>query len=204
MAMITVTGIGPGEVSLLLNRVLDEIEQSDIVIGSSRQLDVVPVTFTGVKKELPKKLLELEVFLQKEKDKKVVILASGEPLLYGIGNWMMTKFEAKDIQIIPGISSMQYMFSQLKLSMNDTYFTSSHGKEPNYDLIFSLSKVALVTDEKTGPYQLAEEIRRRGLKRTIFIGENLSYPNENIRKFDESNVPNEVFNMNVVVLLDEG
>ncbi|SLM86227.1 MULTISPECIES: cobalt-precorrin-7 (C(5))-methyltransferase [Vagococcus] len=202
--MITVTGIGPGEVSLLLNRVLDEIEQSDIVIGSSRQLDVVPVTFTGVKKELPKKLLELEVFLQKEKDKKVVILASGEPLLYGIGNWMMTKFEAKDIQIIPGISSMQYMFSQLKLSMNDTYFTSSHGKEPNYDLIFSLSKVALVTDEKTGPYQLAEEIRRRGLKRTIFIGENLSYPNENIRKFDESNVPNEVFNMNVVVLLDEG
>lgn len=202
--MITVTGIGPGEVSLLLNRVLDEIEQSDIVIGSSRQLDIVPVTFTGLKKELPKKLQELEMFLQKEKDKKIVVLASGEPLLYGIGNWMMAKFEAKDIQIIPGISSMQYMFSQLKLSMNDTYFTSSHGKEPNYDLILSLSKVALVTDEKIGPYQLAEEIRHRGLKRTIFIGENLSYPNESIRKFDESNVPNEVFNMNVVVLLDEG
>ncbi len=202
--MITVTGIGPGEVSLLLNRVLDEIEQSDIVIGSSRQLDIVPVTFTGLKKELPKKLQELEMFLQKEKDKKIVVLASGEPLLYGIGNWMMTRFEAKDIQIIPGISSMQYMFSQLKLSMNDTYFTSSHGKEPNYDLILSLSKVALVTDEKIGPYQLAEEIRHRGLKRTIFIGENLSYPNESIRKFDESNVPNEVFNMNVVVLLDEG
>lgn len=202
--MITVTGIGPGEVSLLLNRVLDEIEQSDIVIGSSRQLDIVPVTFTGLKKELPKKLQELEIFLQKEKDKKIVVLASGEPLLYGIGNWMMTRFEAKDIQIIPGISSMQYMFSQLKLSMNDTYFTSSHGKEPNYDLILSLSKVALVTDEKIGPYQLAEEIRHRGLKRTIFIGENLSYPNESIRKFDESNVPNEVFNMNVVVLLDEG
>lgn len=202
--MITVTGIGPGKVSLLLNRVLDEIEQSDIVIGSSRQLDIVPVTFTGLKKELPKKLQELEMFLQKEKDKKIVVLASGEPLLYGIGNWMMTRFEAKDIQIIPGISSMQYMFSQLKLSMNDTYFTSSHGKEPNYDLILSLSKVALVTDEKIGPYQLAEEIRHRGLKRTIFIGENLSYPNESIRKFDESNVPNEVFNMNVVVLLDEG
>lgn len=202
--MITVTGIGPGKVSLLLNRVLDEIEQSDIVIGSSRQLDIVPVTFTGLKKELPKKLQELEMFLQKEKDKKIVVLASGEPLLYGIGNWMMAKFEAKDIQIIPGISSMQYMFSQLKLSMNDTYFTSSHGKEPNYDLILSLSKVALVTDEKIGPYQLAEEIRHRGLKRTIFIGENLSYPNESIRKFDESNVPNEVFNMNVVVLLDEG
>lgn len=202
--MITVTGIGPGETSLLLNRVLEEINQSDIVIGSSRQLEIVPESFKGEKKVLPKKLSELEIFLTSNMEKRIVVLASGEPLLYGIGNWMTAKFDKQDVRIIPGISSMQYMFSQLKLSMNDTFFTSSHGKEPNYDVILLLPKVALVTDSKIGPYQLAEEVKKRGLKRTIFIGENLSYPEERIRKFNESNVPDEAFNMNVVVLLDEG
>ncbi len=202
--MITVTGIGPGETSLLLSRVFDEINQADIVIGSTRQLEIVPFEFTGEKKILPKKLQELEDFLKTRMEKKIVLLASGEPLLYGIGNWMMTKFDEKDIQIIPGISSMQYMFSQLKLTMNDTYFTSSHGKNPNYDVLLMLPKVVLVTDSKIGPYQLAAEIKKRGLKRTIFVGENLSYPDEKIRKFNESNVPDEEFNMNVVVLLDEG
>ncbi|MGX7025166.1 cobalt-precorrin-7 (C(5))-methyltransferase [Vagococcus hydrophili] len=202
--MITVTGIGPGEETLVLNRVLDEIKQAEIVIGSTRQLEIVPSTFTGLKKELPKKLSELEDFLQQEKAKRIVLLASGEPLLYGIGNWLSNKFDEEEIQIIPGISSMQYLFSRLKLSMNDTYLTSSHGKEPNFDLILSLPKVALVTDEKIGPFQIAEEIRRRGLNRTIFIGENLSYPEEKIRTFNESTVPNEKYEMNVVVLLDEG
>lgn len=202
--MITVTGIGPGETSLLLNRVLDEINLSDIVIGSIRQLEIIPSSYSGLKKELPKKLQELEDYLRAEHDKKIVVLASGEPLLYGIGNWMLAKFESSEVQIIPGISSMHYMFSQLKLSMNDTYFTSSHGKDPNYDLLLSLPKVAMVTDKKIGPFQLAQEIKERGLKRKIFIGENLSYPDERIREFDESTVPNEEFNMNVVVLIDEG
>ncbi|MEG0254155.1 cobalt-precorrin-7 (C(5))-methyltransferase [Vagococcus sp.] len=202
--MITVTGIGPGETTLLLGRVLEKVKQADIVIGSNRQLEIIPESFKGEKKILPKKLQELELFLNNNKEKNMVVLASGEPLLYGIGNWMLIKFDSNEVEIVPGISSMHYMFSQLKLSMNDTYFTSSHGKEPNFDLLLSLPKVAMVTDSKIGPYQLAGEIKKRGLKRKIFVGENLSYPDEQIREFNETTVPNEEFNMNVVVLIDEG
>lgn len=201
--MITVAGIGPGEQTLLLNRVLDEIDVSDIVIGSTRQLEIIPSSYNGLRKELPKKLQELEDFLHEEKAKRIVVLASGDPLMYGIGNWMMAKFSSSEVQIIPGISSMHYLFSQLKMSMNDTFFTSSHGKDPDYDLLLSLPKVAMVTDKKIGPYELAQEIKKRGLKRKIFVGENLSYSNERIREFDEATVPNEEFNMNVVVLIDE-
>lgn len=202
--MITVVGIGPGEPTLLLNKVLESIIKAEIVIGSSRQLEVVPELFQGEKKNLPSKLEDLDLYLHKNLDKEIVLLASGDPLFYGIGNWLLKKFEASQIEIVPGISSMQYMLSQLKLPMNDTYFTSSHGKLPNFDLILSLSQVVMVTDNKIGPFEIANEIRQRGLKKKVFVGEKLSYPDERIREFCESTVPNERFNMNVVVLIDEG
>ena len=201
--MITVLGIGPGNDCLLLNTAMTHIETADSVIGSRRQLEIVPEHFKGEKLILPKKLGDLENYLLEHLSRQIVVLASGDPLLYGIGNWIGTKFSSEHYQIIPGISAIHYMFSQLRLSMNDTYFTSSHGKLPNYELIFSLPKVGMVTDSKIVPYQLAKELSERGIHKTIYVGENLSYPNERIRKFNELSVPDEQFEMNVVVLVDE-
>ncbi len=53
--------------------------------------------------------------------------------------------------------------------MNDAYLTSSHAKAPNFDLIMSLSKVFMVTDQKVGPYEIAQEAVKRGLD-SISIG----------------------------------
>lgn len=96
----------------------------------------------------------------------MVILASGDPLLYGIGNWAMANF-SEDIRIIPGISAIQMMFHQIKLPMNNCFITSSHGKMPNFDFLLQHEKVAMVTDTIIGPYEIAAEILQRDLKKSF-------------------------------------
>lgn len=64
-------------------------------------------------------------------------------------------------------------------------------------------KVALVTDDKIGPYQIAQQIINRGLQRTLVIGENLSYPNEQITIMPATEVLDQPYQMNVVVIIDE-
>lgn len=71
------------------------------------------------------------------------------------------------------------------------------------EVIASLPKTALVTDDKFGPYELAQALANSGNKR-IYIGECLSTAAEQIRSFAASEVPDEDYKMNVVVIVDEG
>lgn len=203
--MIYVIGIGPGNVNYGLrgNDVL--MDKAVAIIGAQRQIDSIPKHFHNKGVVAPKKLGDLErlICTYDIKHDELVLLASGDPFIYGLGKWLSGKF-AGCVEVMPGISSMQYMASKIALPMNDAYLTSSHAKEPNFDLIMSLGKVFMVTDDKIGPYQIAQEIVRRGLKRKIYIGENLSYPDEMITTSSAEMVEDRQYEMNVVVIVDEG
>lgn len=203
--MITVVGIGPGGTTdYLFDRGQMAIEAAELIIGSERQLEIIPAHKKVVCHRLPRKLAELEYFLQEHLIEEIVLLASGDPLTYGIGKWLMQRFSTDQLVILPGISSIHYLFNQLRIPMEDCFITSSHGKQPNFPLIFQLPKVGMVTDSTIGPYELAQEAINQGSKTTFYIGENLSYPNERIRQFSAEEVPAEDYQMNVVVMINEG
>lgn len=200
--MITIVGIGPGKRELILNEGLELIRQADLVIGSTRQLAVFPELAEEKQQVLPKKLSELKLFLEGNLAKDCVVLASGDPLLYGIGNWLSCQFADEQVRIISGISSIQYLFAKMKLSQNDCYLTSSHGKQPDMALLIMLPKVAMVTDKGFGPYEIAQAALASGKPKRLLIGENLSYPNERIEWLAAAEVPQRDYSMNVVVMVD--
>ncbi|MBF2462648.1 cobalt-precorrin-7 (C(5))-methyltransferase [Listeria welshimeri] len=197
--MITIVGIGPGDTNLLINEARQVLSSADTVYGSNRQLQEIANLTPATPILLPKKLADLTNI--PHQDKNVVILASGDPLLYGIGNWAIANF-SEDIRVIPGISAIQMMFHKIKLPMNDCFITSSHGKTPNFDFLLQHEKVAMVTDTIIGPYEIAAEILKRNLNKIIFIGENLSAKEERIHKLRPAEVTKK-YEMNVVVIVDE-
>ncbi|MGC4384997.1 cobalt-precorrin-7 (C(5))-methyltransferase [Streptococcus suis] len=204
MGMIDVVGIGPGNPIYCLVGQLDLCEQADAILGSERHLEVLPESLKEKGVLAPKKLGELENLLATYPlDSKLVYLVSGDPLIYGLGKWMSEKFPGR-VRILSGISSMQYLASKVCLPMNDAYLTSSHAKLPNFDLIMSLPKVFMVTDAQFGPYQIAQEVLKRGLKRKMIIGEQLSYEDEEISILAAEDVVDRDYKMNVVVIVDEG
>ncbi|WP_256313821.1 SAM-dependent methyltransferase, partial [Paraclostridium sordellii] len=83
-------------------------------------------------------------YLKNNKHKNISIIASGDPLIYRIGKFISNNIEKENLNIVSGISSMQYIFSKIGEDMNDLYITSSHGKVPDFDYILNHSKVCMV------------------------------------------------------------
>ncbi|MBC2575302.1 precorrin-6y C5,15-methyltransferase (decarboxylating) subunit CbiE [Peptostreptococcus canis] len=203
MKLITVVGIGPGNIDYITKIAMDSISMSDIVVGGKRNIDVLKKIINNEKHNfildkndtinrnnamseksyyiLDSNFSDLKQYILDNIKKDITVLASGDPSVYGIADYIERAFsEMTEINIISGISSIQYAFSKVKLNMNNVYITSSHGREPNFDFIFLHDKIAMVTDSKIGPIEIAKEILSRELDYTIYVCENLSYDDENI------------------------
>ena len=197
--MIYVIGIGPGAPSYGLLGSEEIYENADYILGSERHLEILPAAYQSKGVVPPKKLSELAQLIESYPEESTILyLASGDPLIYGLGKWLSEKFKGR-VLIQPGISSFQYLASKVSLPMNEAYLTSSHAKIPNFDFILSLTKVFMVNDKK-----IVQEVKKRGLKKVLVIGENLSYEDENIEILAEDRVVDRQYEMNVVVILDEG
>lgn len=202
--MIHVVGIGPGDHGYGLIQQERLFEQADYILGSERHLEILDPVHRSKGVVPPKKLAALKELLDDYDDEAMIVyLASGDPLIYGLGKWLFEKFGNR-VKIHPGISAMQYLASRIALPMNDAYLTSSHAKQPNFDLLMSLPKVFMVTDQQIGPFQIAQEALKREVSKVIVIGENLSYEDEMIIILPAEEVEDREYKMNVVVVLDEG
>lgn len=202
--MIYVLGIGPGDPGLQIQENEKILAGADFIYGTSRQLDSVAYIDPNKKVVWDRPLSELKEEFASRLDYDLVYLASGDPMIYGIGPYFIRNFGEGRVRVYPGISSLQYIFSKIGISMNDAYLTSSHGRDPDFDLLTKLPKVAMVTDKDKGPYYIGRELMKRGREGVMYIGENLSYPDEKITRKTLDEVEDRSYGLAVVVVLDEG
>lgn len=201
--MINVIGLGPGNSDYITKLGETLIKTSDVLIGGKRNLESIK-DFEGKKIELASNLKEIVRYINNNKEKQISVIASGDPFIYGIGKYLSENIEPKNLNVVCGISSLQYIFSKVHVDMNDLYITSSHGKTPDFDYVLSHKKVCMVTDKNIGPKEICKEIIKRNLNKTVIVGENLSYQNEKIsigKPQDILKIDN--FDMCVVVLLED-
>ena len=201
--MINVIGLGPGNTDYITKLGEKLIQNSDVVIGGKRNLESI-VDFEGEKIEISSNLKEIVEYINNNKHKQISVIASGDPLIYGIGRYLSKNIDKEDLNIVSGISSLQYIFSKVHIDMNDLYITSSHGKTPDFDYVLSHKKVCMVTDKIIGPKEICQQIIDRNLDKTVIVGENLSYDNEKITIGNPEDILNSYdFDMCVVVILDK-
>lgn len=198
--MIQVVGIGPGSQELLTFKARAVIEAADILFGSQRQLD--SIGFYNQVSESYEEIKHLIERLETCRSQKVVVLASGDPLVYGIGSTLRRHFP--EVEIISGISSLHYMFSKIDQDMNDVYFTSAHGREPAFNLWFRMPKLAAVTDRFYTPAVIAKTYCDAGIKVKIYVGSALGYPEKQIICDTAESIQNMSFKgLSVVVIIHE-
>lgn len=199
--MLYIVGIGPGNNKYITEVAKDIIDNSEIIIAGKRNIEALG----NIEKEIfyiSSNLNEMKNYILNNAQKNIVVLASGDPLIYGIASYINRELEGKiDIKIIAGISSIQYAFSAFAIDMNDVYISSSHGREPDYDFILMHKKIAMVTDKNIGPYEIAQEIKNRNMLYDMYIGENLSYPNERLEITNSNDIKNRDYKMSLVILI---
>lgn len=181
--LIYIVGIGPGHPDYITPIAQKIIKEADILVGGERNLEI----FQGLNKQVyivKNNLKEIIEFIkQNYKNKKVVVIASGDPGMFGILNYFKYHFADEELEVIPGISSIQLAAAKTKVSWHDSILASIHGRdiEQVVELINSNSKVLVLTDDKNTPQVLGQRLLMRGtLDKTVYICSYLSYFQEEI------------------------
>ncbi|WP_379970309.1 precorrin-6y C5,15-methyltransferase (decarboxylating) subunit CbiE [Ectobacillus sp. sgz5001026] len=194
-----IIGIGDDGKQSLLPKYEKWIYESEVLVGGNRQLAFFP-DYTGEKVVIEGGLAKLVERLQTE-TRSVVILASGDPLFYGIGSYLSSKIE---IEIYPYVSSVQLTFARMGERWNDAYLTSVHGRSMKglAQRIDGREKIAILTDEENSPNRIAQYLLSFGMTEyKAFIAENVGSENERCRHMELDEMKDAEFSpLNVVVL----
>lgn len=175
------------------------IEESERLVGGERQLSFFP-NYQGEKVTVKGGIQKLLEQLERE-EKETVVLASGDPLFYGIGPILAKNFT---IEIYPHFSSIQLAFAKIGEAWHDAYITSVHGRSIQglAQRIDGHSKIVLLTDKENNPAKIAEYLLLFAMTEyRLFVGENLGGKNERTGWYElEKAVHLEFSPLNVVIL----
>ena len=192
-------GIGDNGQESLLPQYAQWIEGSEVLVGGERLLAFFP-NYQGEKVVIKGGLPALVERLQNE-TRPTVVLASGDPLFYGIGSYLSSKI---NIEVYPYISAIQLAFAKMGESWQDAYVVSVHGRSMKglAQRIDGKAKVALLTDAENSPNQIAEYLLSFGMTEyRAFVAENLQGENEQTGWYElEEMVGLEFSPLNVVIL----
>jgi len=203
VAAIKMIGIGDEGTVSLLPMYEKWIDESEVLIGGKRQLSFFP-EYRGEKIVIESGLSSLVERLQSE-TRNVVILASGDPLFYGLGSYLSSKI---DLHIYPYLSSVQLAFARMKERWQDAYFTSVHGRSMKglAQRIDGKEKIAILTDSENSPNKIAQYLLSFGMTEfQAFVGENMGSEQERCRWFSLEEMSDTRFSpLNVVILKKTG
>lgn len=156
--MINVVGIGLDGVVGLTEQTKQIIDRATILCGANRHLSYFP-KHSAVKISLSNLQQDIELIIENAIAKeRIVILASGDPLFFGLGRLLLSKVPAEQLQFYPHISSIQLAFNKLKIPWQDASFISVHGRDCDA-LVKHLkqgnNKIAVLTDDYNNPIAIA-------------------------------------------------
>ena len=179
---LAVVGIGMGSRDNMTMEAQKACMDADLLIGARRMLEEVAepekAMFISYK---PQEIYDY-VMAHPEYE-KIALIQSGDLGFYSGAKKLMEMFAKEEIRVYPGISSVVYLCDQLHLSWEDVTLVSCHGRYANLigkirrnKKVFALlGKGTMVNDlcQKLITYQM-EQVQ-------IHVGEELSYPKQQIR-----------------------
>lgn len=112
---------------------LAHLNAADVVIGGSRLLSLLAdAVKPGAEcHDLTCQLSQVEAWIGDAQNagKKVVVVATGDPLCHGIGGFLLGKFGRECIEILPNLSTLQLACARLGLAWHDVRIGSVHSRD---------------------------------------------------------------------------
>jgi cobalt-precorrin-7 (C5)-methyltransferase len=182
MKKIWILGLGPGNPMYTCPKVVQMISRCDLLLGGIRQLKAFQAKNRDTVVLKPPfndtfHLIEENMRLGRQ----VGIIVSGDPGFYSLLHTLLTFFSRDQIDVFPGISSVQYLFAKSVLPWHDFTLKSLHGIAPNVltEWAKQYNKLALLTDPQFPFSLLAGLLIKSGFgDRRVVLGERLSYSDE--------------------------
>lgn len=124
MSMIVVIGIGADGMAGLSAASRLELLRATTVYGSRRQLELLDDTVGARRREWPSPLLPALRTLLEDAPGDVHVVASGDPLLHGIGNSLIRLYGPDRVAVLPHVSSVTLACARVGWAVQDTEIIS--------------------------------------------------------------------------------
>ncbi|WP_417812252.1 precorrin-6y C5,15-methyltransferase (decarboxylating) subunit CbiE [Thalassospira alkalitolerans] len=127
---ITVIGIGEDGYDGLGNIAQQILESASIIFGGKRHIAMLPGSNIATQNSWITPFDANMPLIEECLDQNPVILASGDPMFFGIGNTLVNYFGAKSITVIPHPSSISLAAARLGWALADCDIITLHGRAP--------------------------------------------------------------------------
>lgn len=177
--MIRIFGIGPGNPEWLPKAIEKEVIHCDVLIGGVRALELFPA-FSGetfrVDRDLEATIQTIQKSLSEKKH--VGILVSGDPGFYSLLPLIRRTFPEENLQVFPGISSLQFAFARAGVPWQEAELVSAHGRSLGSLPLNVRKPLGVLTGGENTPQRIAQYYCDYGFNPRISVGNSLSYPHE--------------------------
>jgi precorrin-6Y C5,15-methyltransferase (decarboxylating) len=182
---IHVVGVGRDGAASLTPRALAIVERAEVLAGGQRLLDCFPDVRAERVKIGARVDETLATLAARRGERRVVVLATGDPNYFGITRALLRHVPAEALEILPNVSALQWAFAHAREPWDDATFLTVHGRTMDglVDAVRGRAKVCLFTDETNTPAAIARALRAAGLgAHRAILCEDLGGPDERVRR----------------------
>lgn len=184
-AWLTLVGIGEDGFAGLGKQARRALLSARRIVGSPRQLELLPRCIVGTQVVWPSPF-SLDAVLA-EPGEAVCVLASGDPMLYGVGASLARQIPAAQMHVLPSPSSYSLAAARLGWALQDVV-TLSVVARPVAAVaahLYSGQRLLVLSNDGTSPQAVAQLLRERGFGLSrVTVLEHLGGPKE--RRIDGS------------------
>ncbi|CAA7612935.1 precorrin-6y C5,15-methyltransferase (decarboxylating) subunit CbiE [Magnetospirillum sp. SS-4] len=160
---LTVIGIGEDGLDGLAPAARVLVENAEVLVGGARHLAMAP---EGGAERLPwaSPFSESRVLLERLRGRRVVVLASGDPMWFGAAATLADWFEPDEITVISHPGAFSLAAARLKWPLQDCLCLTAHGRPVEaLSLHFAPGRRLLIlSEDKTTPAAVARQLERHG------------------------------------------
>ncbi|MDE0797516.1 MAG: precorrin-6y C5,15-methyltransferase (decarboxylating) subunit CbiE [Alphaproteobacteria bacterium] len=177
---LSVVGIGEDGLEGLTPRARMLVDGAQTLVGGDRHLTMIPEDGRE-RLTWPSPLADLMPHIAERRGSMVCVLATGDPMFFGIGVTLARHFDADEMDVVPSLSAFSLAASRLGWPLADVEQLTLHGRPASLIVPFILpgARLMILSDGADTPAQVAGILSERGYGDSkIFVLEHMGGPQE--------------------------
>ena len=161
---LSVIGVGEDGIESLAPEARAQIESAQHLIGSARLLALFPEVAGQERQAWPSPLAEVFPVLDSWRGTPSVVLATGDPLCYGIGTTLLRRFAPQEIVFFPAFSAFTLARARLGWTSHTCETLTLHGRPLSNLLphLYPRARLLILADSERTPHQVAQVLHEQG------------------------------------------
>jgi len=138
-----------------------ELRRATVIYGAKRQLDLLDDTVAAERHGWPSPMLPALHALPVDAADDIHVVASGDPLMHGIGGTLIRLFGTEKVRVLPHVSSVTLACARMGWNVNETEVISLVTAQPHTAVRRGGQAIVLSSDSST-PKELATLLNAYG------------------------------------------